>query len=312
MALNSLIRTSDLSPVDVARILYHAEEFRQQPDRNGTLLQGRTVVQYFAKPSTRTRLSLHEAVARLGGVPVAVNDSDLQLERGETVEDTARVVSRYAAAFTARTFSDELIVDFARSATVPVVNALTDTDHPLQSLADLMTIGQRFGSPKGCRVAYLGDANNVCTSLLQACALTGAHITVAAPEGYGPDPATVAHAAALAEPTEGSVSVTTDPEEACRDADVVYTDVWVSMGDPAESREARLNAFAPYQVTERLMGLAAGDVIFMHCLPAHRGQEVEARVMDGPASMVFDQAENRLWTSMAVLAMLLRGRLEGR
>ena len=147
---------------------------------------------------------------------------------------------------------------------------------------------------------------------MQACALTGAHITVAAPEGFGPAEQVVRGAAALAEPTEGSVSVTSDPEEAVRDADVVYTDVWVSMGDPEESRQARLDAFAPYQVTEPLMSLAAGDVIFMHCLPAHRGQEVEAAVIDGPASMVFEQAENRLWTSMAVLAMLVRGRLEGR
>lgn len=309
--LKDLLRTSDLSIDDVARILGYAERSKDDPYGFRHILEGDTAVLYFNKPSTRTRLSLETAVARLGGVPITVGPNDLQLGRGETIEDTAQVMSRYSRAITMRTFSDDDVRRFAEAATVPVVNALTDLHHPCQSLADLQTLTQCFGNLRDVAVAYVGDGNNVAHSLLEAAAIVGMELRLATPPGYEPDPDVVATAQERAKGSGARLILTTDPREAVDGVHAVYTDTWVSMGDASEERAARLEAFGPYQVNDDLMAGARPEGIFMHCLPGHRGEEVTAEVADGPRSMIFDQAENRLHTAVGVLYTALTGRLEG-
>lgn len=309
--MKDLLRTADLTPADFEAVLHLARTFKSAPYEHRTVLSNDTVVLYFNKPSTRTRLSLETAVARLGGTPAMVGTQELQLGRGETIEDTAHVISRYARAFVIRTYDDEDVRRFAAAATIPVVNALTDGHHPLQSLADIMTLRERFGAKQRCKIAYLGDGNNVAHSLMEAAALAGMEIVVATPAGHAPDSAIVATAQALAGQSGGSVTVIEDPKDAVADADAVYTDVWLSLGDPESARQVRLATFAPYQVDAAMMALANREAIFMHCLPDHRGEEVTAEVVDGPRSVVFDQAENRLHTAIAVLYALLEGRLQG-
>ena len=309
--MKDLLRIADLSPDDLAHLLRFGDGVRHDPHQHGSLLRGHTVVLYFAKPSTRTRLSFASAVTRLGGVPQVVGPSELQLGRGETVEDTARVVSRFARAFVIRTFADDDVARFARAATIPVVNALTDLHHPCQALADLLTLHRWFGRLSGLRLAYVGDGNNVAHSLLEACALSGIDIAVASPPGYEPEPAVVATAERLAGASGSEVVVANDPQLAVRGANAVYTDVWLSMGDSEAERAARLEALRPYRVDEALMAIADRDAVFMHCLPAHRGEEVAAEVIDGPRSVVFDQAENRMHTAQALLRALLLGELVG-
>jgi ornithine carbamoyltransferase len=289
-----------------------AAQFKVEPHLHCTALMNETVVLYFNKPSTRTRISFETAVARLGGTPIMVGSEALQLGRGETIEDTARVTSRYARAFVVRTFDDEDVRRFAAAARIPVINALTDLHHPLQSLADVFTLSERYADLGRCKIAYLGVGNNVTHSLMEAIALIGARIAVATPPEYAPEPAIVARAREIGAQTGAAVSVGHDPLEAVREADAVYTDAWVSMGDPEPERAARIRALAPYQVNQALMGQAKPDAIFMHCLPDHRGEEVAAAVVDGPQSVVFEQAENRLHTSAAVLLGLLEGRFQGR
>jgi ornithine carbamoyltransferase len=252
----------------------------------------------FQKPSTRTRASFEAGMAQLGGAALHLAAGDLQLGRGETVEDTARVLARYTDAIMARVFDHEMLVRLTVGG-VPVINGLSDQEHPCQALADLQTIQQRKGRLDGVSLAYVGDANNVCNSLIHAAALSGVRLRVAAPPGYQPRPDIIAA-------TAGStrVMVTTDPAEAVKGADAVYTDVWTSMGQEAESA-ARRKIFAPYRVDEALFARAAPDAIFLHCLPAHRGEEVTAGVIDGARSAVWDQAENRLHTSKALLLTLL-------
>jgi len=240
-----------------------------------------------------------------------VSGTELQLGRGETIEDTAGVISRYARAFVIRTFADEDVRRFAGAATIPVINALTDGHHPCQALADLLTLHQHFGTLAGLRLAYLGDGNNVAHSLMEACALAGVDITVATPAGYEPDPEVVATARRLGEAHGTTVTLTADPLAAVADVDAVYTDVWVSMGDAEDERATRSEALGPYQVDARVMAAAHPDAVFLHCLPAHRGQEVAAEVIDGPQSVVLDEAENRMHTAQALLIALLDGRLEG-
>jgi len=309
--LRHLLRTSDLRPADLERLLSLAAEFKRAPYRARERLRNETIVLYFNKPSTRTRISFETAVARLGGTPIGVGPADLQLGRGETIEDTAGVLSRYARAFVIRTYAHADVERFAAASAIPVVNALTDAHHPCQSLADLLTLRERKGDLAGRKLAYVGAGNNVTHSLLEAAALAGLHLSVATPAEYAPDPAIVARAQELARATGARLEVSVDPRAAVRDADAVYTDAWLSMGDPESERAARLARLAPFQVDARLMSAARPDAIFMHCLPDHRGEEVSAEVVDGPRSVVFDQAENRLHTALAVLSALLDGALEG-
>jgi len=254
----------------------------------------------FEKPSTRTRVSLEVAAAELGGHALYLSASELQLGRGETIADTARVLSRYVHGITARVYSHKTVMQLAQHARVPVVNALSDWEHPLQILADLVTIRQRFGRLEGLQVAWIGDGNNVCNSLLLASAILGMKIAVASPPGYGPGEQILEQAKGLG----GEPRVVVEPGDAAKGADILVTDTWISMGDEGQEAE-RLRVFGKYQVNERLMRLADPGAIAMHCLPAHRGQEITDEVMDGPQSAVFDEAENRLHTSKAVMAWLM-------
>ncbi|MFI7707430.1 ornithine carbamoyltransferase [Nonomuraea sp. NPDC049480] len=307
--MKDLLRIADLSPDDLVHLLDRAGHFQRHPADSRELLRGRTVLLYFAKPSTRTRLSAETAVVRLGGTPLTVGPAELQLGRGETIADTAHVVSSYTAAVVIRTFDDEEVRSFAGAAHVPVINALTDDHHPLQALADLMTLREVVGDLRGRKIAYIGAATNVTHSLMEAAAMAGLSMAVATPAGYAPDPAVEAMARKLS--TGGELLLTDDPRKAVEGADAVYTDVWLSMGDPPEEKTARVAALSPYLVTAGLMAAARPGAIFLHCLPAHRGEEVTAEVIDGPASQVFRQAANRLPTVQAVLEALLNRDLKG-
>jgi ornithine carbamoyltransferase len=309
--MKDLLRIADLTVDDLALLLDVADHARRRPDDWSTTLEHDTVVTYFAKPSTRTRLSFAAAIARLGGVAQVVGPDELQLGRGETIEDTAAVISRYARAFVIRTFADEDVRRFAAAASIPVVNALTDGHHPCQALADLMTIRRRFGTLHDLRVAYVGDGNNVAHSLVEACALAGVDVAVATPPGFELDPEVVATAERLSLASGSLVRTTHDPYAAVAGAHVVYTDVWLSMGTLEAERATRSLALAPYRVDAALMALADREAVFMHCLPAHRGDEVTADVIDGARSIVFDQAENRMHTALAVLHCLVHRALLG-
>ena len=310
--MKDLLRTADLSPADVAAILDLAAALKIDPYGYRALLQNDTVVLYFNKPSTRTRISFETAVVRLGGVPVAVGPQDLQLGRGETIEDTAKVISMYSRAFVIRTYADEEVRRFAAASTIPVINALTDRHHPCQSLADLLTLREKRGVLKRCKLAYVGSGNNVAHSLLEAAALAGMHIAVATPHQYSPEAQVVATARYIGAETGARIELVEEPAQAATGADAIYTDVWLSMGDTDRQRAERVVALQPYQVNDALMAHAKPDAIFMHCLPDHRGEEVTAAVVDSPRSVVFDQAENRLHTAAAILIALLRRQLEGR
>ncbi|HVF19285.1 MAG TPA: ornithine carbamoyltransferase [Mycobacteriales bacterium] len=277
---------------------------RRKKDRNTDErpLAGRSVALIFEKPSTRTRVSFEVGVAELGGHPVVMDAASSQLGRGETLEDTARVLSRYCAAIVLRTFGQDRLDRIAAAASVPVVNALSDLAHPCQALADLQTIRERRGALRGVTLTYVGDGNNVANSLLLAGATAAMHVRVAAPVGHEPPVEIVTRAAALAAETGGSVSVTHDAGAAARGADVLYTDVWTSMGQEAD---AASKVFTDYAIDERLLSLADPDATVLHCLPAHRGEEIAAAVIDGPQSAVWDQAENRLHTQKALLTFLM-------
>ena len=309
--MKDLLRIADLSGTDLERLLDLAQAVSHDPHLLHDLLDGDTVVTYFAKPSTRTRLSFGSAITHLGGTPEVVGPTELQLGRGETIEDTARVISRYARAFVIRTYADDDVRRFAAAASIPVINALTDGHHPCQALADLLTLRQHFGSLEDLRLAYLGDGNNVAHSLMEAAALAGMHITVATPPGYEVDREVLETAEDIAERTGSLVLTTHDPLKAAAGADAVYTDVWLSMGDSDESKAARVRDLAGYQVNEAVMAEAAPNALFMHCLPAHRGEEVSAGVIDGRQSVVFDEAENRMHTAQALLVTLITGQLTG-
>ena len=309
--MKDFLRIADLSPNDLESLLEISEQVCADPHCHADLLEGDTVITYFAKPSTRTRLSFGSAITHLGGTPEVVGPNELQLGRGETIEDTARVVSRYARAFVIRTFSDDDVRRFASAASIPVINALTDGHHPCQALADLLTLKQHFGSLKGLRLAYLGDGNNVAHSLLEACALAGIDITVATPPGFEPDLEVVETAERLAARSEALVLTTHDPLLAVAGVDAVYTDVWLSMGDSDDERATRAAALQSYQVNAAIMAEASPRAVFMHCLPAHRGDEVSADVIDGPRSVVLDEAENRMHTAQALLIALTLRLLTG-
>ncbi|MFG1857289.1 ornithine carbamoyltransferase [Actinomadura geliboluensis] len=310
--MKDLLHVTDLTAGDLTLLLELADGFQDDPRSASHLLAHQIVPMYFAKPSTRTRLSTAAAVTRLGGTPIPVGPDELQLRRGETIADTARVMGSYAAAIVIRTYADTDVTDLAAAAPIPVVNALTDGHHPLQAIADLLTVQEHFGQLRDHRIAYFGDGGNVARSLMEAAALTGMDIAVATPPGYEPPDEAVAFTAAEADRNSGGFLLTTDPIEAVKGASVVYTDVWLSMGDPDEDQARRRKALTPYRVDENLMALARDDAVFMHCLPAHRGQEVTPGVIDGGRSLAFRQAANRLPATQAVLYALLTDRLDGR
>lgn len=303
-----LLRDDDLDAAAQTALLDDAARRKAAPLGDRGLLAGRSVALVFEKNSTRTRTSFEAGVFAIGGHPITLDSTSSQLSRGETLEDTARVLSRYCAAIVWRTSGHERLTAVASAATVPVVNALTDDFHPCQALADLLTLRECFGDLRGRVLTYLGDGNNMASSLLLAGAIAGLHVRVGAPEGYAPDPAVVARAAELADAAGGSVRVTADPADAADGADALYTDVWTSMGqeaaDPEEAR-ARVAALTPYAVDAAALGRAAPGAVVLHCLPAHRGEEIAAEVLDGGASRVWDQAENRLHVQKALLAHLL-------
>lgn len=310
--MKDLLQITDLTAADLVSLLDLSDQIKNQPYEFRTLLTHEAVFAYFTKPSTRTRVSLAEAVARLGGQTQFFGPADLQLGRGETIEDTAAVVSRYTKLVVIRTFSHQEVARFAAAASVPVVNALTDLHHPCQALADMMTIRARLGGPAGLKVVYVGAGNNVAHSLMEAGALLGCEVIVSTPSTLRPNPSLTEAAASLAADHGGSVSVVEDPMAAVAGADVVYTDVWLSMGEDETTRAERIGLLTPYQVNATLMGAAKPGALFMHCLPAHRGEEVTDEVMDGPQSVVLDQAENRLHTEQALIVALIEKRLEGR
>jgi ornithine carbamoyltransferase len=294
----------DVTPDELHLLLEAAAKMKQSPADHASRLGGRSVALIFEKPSTRTRVSFEVAVASMGGHPLALSSTELQLGRGETIEDTGRVMSRYVDAIVLRTFGHERLESLAGASTVPVVNSLSDYEHPCQTLADLLTVIERFGDAKGRTITYFGDGNNVAHSLLLGCAKLGMHVRVATPTGFEPIPQVVQRATELAEETGGSVEITNDPKAAAEGADVLYTDVWASMGQEEEHAE-RVLVFTPYRIDASAVARAADDAIVMHCLPAHRGEEITDEVIDGPHSVVWDQAENRLHTQKALLAWLL-------
>lgn len=267
-------------------------------------LKGKTLGMIFEKASTRTRLSFEVGMYQLGGHALFLSRNDLQIGRGEPIHDTAQVMSRYLDGIMIRTFAHKTLVDLARSATIPVINALTDFSHPCQAMADYLTIQEYKGRLAGLKIAYIGDGNNMAHSLMMGAAKFGMHIAIASPEGYWPDQDLTKSMQQLAKANGGSVLVTTDPREAIADADAVYTDVWASMGFEEEQKE-REKAFRNYQVNEELVQYAKPDYIFLHCLPAHRGEEVSEGVIDGPHSVIFDQAENRLHVQKAIMASIM-------
>ena len=300
LTLDSLGRDGIRHPLDMAaRMKSRRGMFRDA-------LAGGRVGLLFDKPSTRTRVSFEAAIWGLGMLPIALRSDELQIGRGETIADTARVLSRYLSAFVIRTFEQARVEELARYATIPIVNALTDEHHPCQALADVMTLEEEFGSAAGLRVAFVGDGNNVCHSLIQAAGYLGFTLAVSTPEGYAPDAAIVAAAEANCRVNGGGIELGHDVRAAVRGADAVYTDVWASMGQEKE-REERARVFAGYCVDGKLMKLAAPRAIFLHCLPAHRGDEVTDEVMDGPQSRVWDEAEDRWYTEQALLYILLSG-----
>lgn len=298
------LSVDDLSPQELSDILDLADAIKGDPGAYRDRLGSRSVALIFEKPSTRTRVSFEVGVAQLGGHPVVLSSSELQLGRGETIEDTGRTLSRYVDAIVLRTFEQERLEVLAGAASVPVINSLSDFEHPCQALADLLTIRERLGGPAGNVLTYLGDGNNVAHSLLLAGAKTGMTVRIATPPGFEPIPQVVQRAAEIAAETGGSVEVTHDPEQAAKGADVLCTDVWASMGQEAEAYERGL-VFPIFQLSQQLVELANPDVLVMHCLPAHRGQEITAEAMDGPHSVIWDQAENRLHTQKALLLFLL-------
>jgi ornithine carbamoyltransferase len=299
MAERDLLALRSLSPDDVRRLIDRAKA--KAPSR---ALAGKAVGIFLEKASTRTRVSFEVAIAQLGGHPVFLPAQEIQLGRGETVADTARVLSRYLAALVIRTFGQDRLEEWARHATIPVINGLTDSHHPCQILADLMTIDEKKGRLAGLVVAYVGDGNNVAHSLLEGCAMMGMTCRIAAPAGYQPDAEVVKWAEVQAAKTGGGIQVGEDPRTAARGADVLYTDVWTSMGQEAEASK-RVGVFRPYQINAELLRHAKPDAIVLHCLPAHRGEEITDDVMEGPQSVIFDQAENRLHVQKAVLEMLV-------
>jgi ornithine carbamoyltransferase len=297
-----VLKMSDLSKSEIETLLNRAVALKAGKDANACPLIGKNIGLFFEKPSTRTRLSFEAGIYQLGGNAISMNPDELQFGRGETVADTARTISRYLNAFMMRTFSHATIETLAANSTIPVINGLSDIHHPCQALADVMTLLEKKGKLEGLKVAFIGDGNNVCNSLIEAAAILGFHLTIACPEGFEPHSELLQKSRSLA---KSEIIVLRDPREAAGMADAVYTDVWVSMGQEKEA-EHKKKRFREYQINAKLLSCAKKDAIVLHCLPAHRGEEITDEVMDGPQSVVFDQAENRLHTQKALLEMLVK------
>ena len=311
--LKDLLRTSDLSKADIELLLETASKFAKNPLRAKKALAKRTVAIYMTKSSTRTRLASETAVAHLGGTPIFLRGDDLQIGRGETISDTAKIISGFCSALIVRTFAQSDVDELGKYASIPVINALTDDDHPTQLLADWLTIREQFGKDiKNRKFVYVGDGNNVAAAWLIMGATMGAHVVVATPGGkWAPKSSVVEQANKIAKQSGAKIEVVTDPKAAVTGASVVYTDVWMSMGDSEADRSEKIAALTPFAVTNDLMKLTAKDSIFMHCLPAHRGEEVAADVIDGSKSVVWRQAFHRRTTIQALLYHLTRGDLKG-
>ncbi len=303
MSKRDFLSLAPLSPKDLDWLMIRAGEYKNdfvllRP------LENQVIGLFFEKSSTRTRVSFEVAIKRLGGHPLFLSANDIQVKRGETIADTARVLSAYLDGLVIRTFDQQDLETWASNASIPVINGLTDLLHPCQILTDLFTIYQQRGSLKGLKLAYIGDGNNIAHSLLIGGAKTGMHVVVASPKTRQPDKAIVAEAEAFAAESEAVISIETDPEKAAEDADILYTDVWVSMGD--EGKKASLmKKLKPYQINEALLAKAKSDCLVMHCLPAHRGEEITEAVMEGPNSVIFEQAANRLPVQQAILELVL-------
>lgn len=304
MPKRDFLSLAPLSLKDFNWLLLRAEDYK----RDFVLLrplENKVIALVFEKSSTRTRVSFEVAIKRLGGHPLFLSTSDIQVKRGESIADTARVLSSYLDALVIRTFEQQDLETWAKHASIPVINGLTDLLHPCQILTDLFTIYQKRGALKGLKLAYIGDGNNIAHSLLIGGAKTGMQITIASPETRQPDKTVVEQAQALAKESEARIVIETDPAKAAEDADILYTDVWVSMGDE-DKKESLLKTLKPYQINEVLLAKAKADCLVMHCLPAHRGEEITEAVMEGPNSVIFEQAANRLPVQQAILELLLK------
>ena len=305
-----LVSTRDLGPQGVEAVLHLAELMKSRPSVFQRSLAGKQMVMFFEKPSLRTRLTFEAGMTSLGGAAMFVDQSQSRLDARETLSDIAHNLERWVDVIVLRTFAQETIEGMARYASVPVINALSDVEHPCQALADYFTLQERFGDLKKISLAYVGDGNNVAHSLLLTCACLGSSIRIATPKGYSPNAQIVADARKIAKQTGARIELLTDPHAAVAGVDAVYTDAWASMGQEHEAAQ-RAEIFRPYQVNRQLITEAAPHAAFMHCLPAHRGEEVSAEVFESAASVVFDQAENRLHCQKALLMMLLRPSLGG-
>ncbi|MFA6309034.1 MAG: ornithine carbamoyltransferase [Clostridia bacterium] len=304
--MKNLISLNNLNSEDFKNIFNLTEKLKKQ-NKEGykhQLLKGKTLGMIFAKSSTRTRVSFEVGMYQLGGHALFLNSNDIQLGRGEIISDTAKVLSRYLDGIMIRTFAQSDVEGLAEFGSIPVINGLTDLMHPCQVLADLFTVYEHKRTLEGLKMAYLGDGNNVANSLLHGCSKVGMDISVATPEGFGCDEKIINESLQTANLTGSKIILTNDPAEAINDADVVYTDTWVSMGQETE-KVSRINTFMPYQVDGQMFGKASSDAIFLHCLPAYRGYEVTDEVIDGPHSVVFDEAENRLHVQKAIMAILM-------
>lgn len=304
MNVRHFLNVPDLSKEEFEGVLRQAAFWKAHPF--GDALAGKTVALVFGKPSTRTRVSFSVGVYQLGGMPLSLSEQELQMRKSESIEDTARVLSRFVDAIVIRTFAQKDVEDLAANATVPVINALTDESHPCQAVADVFTCRERFGDTQGRKIVYLGDGNNVAASLSEAGAMAGMDVCLSVPEGYDLPATQAAAIETLADRCGTRFWVERDPEAAVVDASVLYTDVWISMGQQQDS--AKVESLRPYQLNGQLLSQARPDAIVLHCLPAHRGEEITDEVMDGPQSAVFDQAENRLHAQKALLAFFVGGR----
>ncbi len=301
MDVRHFLTVPDLSRPELEGVLRQSAFWKSHP--YGDALSGKTVALVFGKPSTRTRVSFSVGVYQLGGMPLTLSEQELQMRKSESIEDTARVLSRFVDAIVIRTFAQKDVEDLAKNATVPVINALTDDHHPCQALADIFTFRERFGAAPGRKITYLGDGNNVAASLAAAGAMAGLDVCLSVPNGCDLPPAQMASIKALAKLCGTRFWVERDPVEAVTGASALYTDVWISMGQQRDA--AKMESLRPYQVNSQILAHARPDAIVLHCLPAHRGEEITDEVMDGPQSAVFDQAENRLHAQKALLAFLV-------
>jgi ornithine carbamoyltransferase len=312
-SLKDLLRTENLSRADIELILATSSDFANDPLKSSNALAHKSVAIYMTKPSTRTRLASETAVAHLGGTPIFLRGDELQIGRGETIADTARIISQFCSALIIRTYAQSDVDHLGAHASIPVINALTDEDHPTQLLADWMVIREKFGKDiSGRKIVYVGDGNNVANSWLLMGAIMGAHVVAATPSGkFAISPQVLAKAESIAKSSGGKVETTHDAKAAAEGASVIYTDVWMSMGDSESERAEKFKALSGFAVDDQLMALTTKDSIFMHCLPAHRGEEVAASVIDGERSVVWREAFHRRTTIQALLYLLTRGELKG-